>query len=153
MSNFGKIKNIWNLDVVSREEMKTILQEWDDALTKNSLKEVSLNTTLSHNSLITRTNLGIDFAKPFIVRYTWTDPLNTNLQAGYSFVVNAIPNEWNFGATNFKYNTSNNTIEKINGDFVLGVCVVDENTIKFKASCINNNYRITNITLTGYPKK
>ena len=153
MSNFGKIKNIWNLDVVSREEMKTILQEWDDALTNNSLKKVSLNTTLSHNSLITRTNLGIDFVKPFIVRYTWIDPLTTNLQAGHSFVVNAVFNEWNFGATNFKYNASNNSIEKINGDFVLGVCVVDENTIKFKASCINNNYRITNIILTGYPKK
>lgn len=153
MSNFGKIKNIWNLDVVSREEMKTILQEWDDALTNNSLKEVSLNTTLAHNSLITRTNLGIDFVKPFIVRYTWIDPLNANLQAGHSFVVNAIPNEWNFGATNFKYNASNNSIEKMNGDFVLGVCVVDENTVKFKASCINNNYRITSIILMGYPKK
>ena len=133
--------------------MKTILQEWDDALTKNSLKEVSLNTTLSHNSLITKTNLGIDFVKPFVVRYTWIDPLNTNLQAGHSFVVNALFNEWNFGATNFKYNASNNNIEKINGDFVLGVCVVNENTIKFKASCINNNYRIINIVLTGYPKK
>ena len=153
MPNFGKIKNIWNLDVVSREEMKTILQEWDDALTNNSLKEVSLNTTLRHNSLITRTNLGIDFVKPFVVRYTWIDPLNDNLKAGHSFVVNAISNEWNFGATNFKYNASNNSIEKINGDFVLGVCVVDENTIKFKASCINNNYVITYIALTGYPKK
>lgn len=68
-------------------------------------------------------------------------------------MVHAITNEWNFGATNFKYNSSNNTIEKTNGDFVLGVCVVDENTIKFKASCINNNYRITGIVLTGYPKK
>ena len=153
MSNFGKIKNIWNLDVVSREEMKTILQEWDDALTNVSLKEVSLNTSLKHNSLITRTNLGIDFVKPFVVRYTWLDPLNTNLQGGYSFVVNAVLNEWNFGATNFKYNASNNSIEKMNGDFVLGVCVVDENTIKFKASCINNNYRNINISLTGYPKK
>ena len=121
--------------------------------TKLPLKEVSLNTTFRHNSLLTKTNLGIDFVKPFLVRYTWMDPLNTDLQAGHGFVVNAISNEWNFGATNFKYNTSNNTIEKTNGDFVLGVCVVDENTIKFKASCINNNYRITNIVLTGYPKK
>ena len=152
MSNFGKIKNIWNLDVVSREEMKTTLQEWDDVLTKNSLKEVSLNTTLRHNSLITKTNLGIDFEKPFVVRYTWLDPLDTNLQGGYSFVVRAIFNEWNFGTTNLKYNTTNNTIEKINGDFVLGVCVVDENTIKFKASCVNNNYRITYIALNGFPK-
>ena len=152
MSNFGKIKNIWNLDVVSREEMKTTLQEWDDALTKNSLKEVSLNTTLRHNSLITKTNLGIDFEKPFVVRYTWLDPFDTNLQGGYSFVVRAIFNEWNFGTTNLKYNTTNNTIEKINGDFVLGVCVVDENTIKFKASCVNNNYRITYIALNGFPK-
>ena len=118
-----------------------------------SLKEVPLNTTLNHNSLITRTNLGIDFEKPFVVRYTWLDPLNTNLQAGHSFVVNALLNEWNFGATNFKYNASNNSVEKINGDFVLGVCVVDQNTVKFKASCINNNYRITYISLTGYPKK
>lgn len=153
MSNFGKIKNIWNLDVVSKEEMKTILQEWDDALTNISLKDVSLNTTLGHNSSITKKNLGIDFAKPFLVRYTWLDPLNTDLQAGHCFMVHAITNEWNFGATNFKYNSSNNTIEKTNGDFVLGVCVVDENTIKFKASCINNNYRITGIVLTGYPKK
>ena len=119
-----------------------------------SLKEVSIgNVSLRHNSLITQTNLGIDFVKPFVVRYTWLDPLNTNLQAGHSFMVNALTNEWNFGATNFKYNTTNNTIEKMNGDFVLGVCVVDENTIKFKASCINNNYLITNIILTGYPKK
>ena len=118
-----------------------------------SLKKVSLNTTLNHNSLITRTNVGIDFVKPFVVRYTWLDPSNTNLRGGYSFVVNAVLNEWNFGATNFKYNASNNSIEKMNGDFVLGVCVVDENTIKFKASCINNNYRITYISLTGYPKK
>ena len=121
--------------------------------TEISLKEVPLNTTLTHNLLITRTNLGIDFEKPFVVRYTWLDPLNTDLQAGHSFVVNAFLNEWNFGATNFKYNASNNSIEKINGDFVLGVCVVDENTIKFKASCINNNYRIAYISLTGYPKK
>lgn len=48
MSNFGKIKNIWNLDVVSREEMKTILQEWDDALTslQNDVNEVKRLTTL-----------------------------------------------------------------------------------------------------------
>ena len=118
-----------------------------------SLKEVALNTTLRHNSLITKANLGIDFDKPFLVRYTWIDPLGTDLQAGHSFMVYAIYNEWNFGATNFKYNASNNNIEKINGDFVLGVSVVDENTIKFKASCINNNYRITNIVLSGYPKK
>lgn len=121
--------------------------------TKFPLKEVSLNTTLKHNSSITKTNLGIDYVKPFLVRYTWIDPLDNDLQAGHSFMVNAISNEWNFGATNFKYNSSNNTIEKINGDFVLGVCVVDENTIKFKASCINNNYSITSIVLTGYPKK
>ena len=121
--------------------------------TKIPLEEVSLNATLGHNSLITKTNLGIDYVKPFLVRYTWIDPLNNDLQAGHSFMVNAVANEWNFGATNFKYNSSNNTIEKTNGDFVLGVCVVDENTIKFKASCINNNYRITNIVLTGYPKK
>ena len=120
---------------------------------KIPLEEVSLNTTLNHNSLLTKKNLGIDFVKPFLVRYTWIDPLSNDLQAGHSFMVNALSNEWNFGATNFKYNTSNNTIEKTNGDFVLGVCVVDENTIKFKASCINNNYRITNIFLTGYPKK
>ena len=122
--------------------------------TEISLKEVSIgNVVLRHNSLITKTNLGIDFVKPFIVRYTWLDPLNTNLQAGHSFMVNALVNEWNFGATNSKYNTSNKKKKKMNGDFVLGLCVVDENTIKFKASCINNNYRITNISLTGYPKK
>lgn len=48
MSNFGKIKNIWNLDVVSREEMKTILQEWDDALTslQTEVNEVKRLTTL-----------------------------------------------------------------------------------------------------------
>ena len=90
--------------------------------TKLPLKEVSLNTTLRHNSLLTKTNLGIDFVKPFLVRYTWIDPLTTDLQAGHSFMVNAIDNEWNFGAANYKYNTSNNTIEKTNGDFVLGVC-------------------------------
>ena len=48
MSNFGKIKNIWNLDVVSKEEMKTILQEWDDALSslQTEFNEVKRLTTL-----------------------------------------------------------------------------------------------------------
>ena len=48
MSNFGKIKNIWNLDVVSREEMKTTLQEWDDALSslQTDFNEVKRLTTL-----------------------------------------------------------------------------------------------------------
>lgn len=116
-------------------------------------KVVALNRTMGHNALSSAiSNLGLDLTKPIIVRYTWIDPINTSKAASHTFIVDLLTNEWSFGSCGFYLNTSNNNVEKV-GDFVLGICATDANTIKLKASCINNNYRITNIILTGYPKQ
>ena len=81
MSNFGKIKNIWNLDVVSREEMKTILQEWDDALTSlqtefnevkrlTTLISINSNSTMPGNgSLVFTFNPKIDITRPIYIYF------------------------------------------------------------------------------------
>lgn len=116
-------------------------------------KVVALNRTMAHNALSPAiSNLGIDLTKPIIVRFTWTDTIDTSKKASHAFIVDLLTNEWSFGSCGFYLNTSNNNVEKV-GDFVLGICATDANTIKLKASCINNNYRITNIYLTGYPKQ
>lgn len=116
-------------------------------------KTVALNRTMQHNAISSAiSNLGIDLTKPIIVRYTWTDITNTSKAASYAFMVDLLTNEWSFGSCGFYLNNSNNNVEKV-GDFVLGICATDANTIKLKASCINNNYRITNIFLTGHPKQ
>ena len=100
MSNFGKIKNIWNLDVVSREEMKTILQEWDDALTslQTEFNEVKRLTTLkSFNTVngydgsgvsfdLTTLNRddGCDFTRPIYIEFEHN---NNPYSTKYNFVV------------------------------------------------------------------
>lgn len=50
MSNFGKIKNIWKLDAVSRSEYETSLKEFDDALTDFDNKLNTLTNTVNTNS-------------------------------------------------------------------------------------------------------
>ena len=89
MSNFGKIKNIWNLDVVSREEMKTILQEWDDALTslQTEVNEVKRLTTLitikptntipGNGNLQIPLNPRIDDTRPIYIGFEKWDKTNT----------------------------------------------------------------------------
>ena len=92
MSNFGKIKNIWNLDVVSKEEMKTILQEWDDALTSlqgdvNEIKRLTNLITIKNNntmpgngSLFFTFNPQIDNTRPVYIGFEkWNNGSNTLL--------------------------------------------------------------------------
>ena len=99
MSNFGKIKNIWNLDVVSREEMKTILQEWDDALTslQSDVSELKRLTTLKSYDTVNNftssvsfdlTTLnrddGCDFTRPVYIEF---EHYNNPYATKYNFVV------------------------------------------------------------------
>lgn len=99
MSNFGKIKNIWNLDVVSREEMKTILQEWDDTLStfQTEINELKRLTTLhsftsSRDTINTGYFMGddtdiageIDFSRPVYIGFR---KFNNNTFTDYSYVV------------------------------------------------------------------
>ena len=99
MSNFGKIKNIWNLDVVSQEEMKTILQEWDDALTslQTEFNEVKRLTTLktfdtvneytqnvSFNLTTLNRDDGCDFTRPIYIEF---EHYNNPYATKYNFVV------------------------------------------------------------------
>ena len=88
MSNFGKIKNIWNLDVVSREEMKTILQEWDDALTKiNTLISIKPSNAIPGNgSLQITLNPKIDYTRPLYIGFEKWDNSNNSLMGSYTIV-------------------------------------------------------------------
>lgn len=100
MSNFGKIKNIWNLDVVSREEMKTILQEWDNTLSTfqndiNELKRLTklitikpTNTMPGNGNLQIPLNPAIDNTRPIYIGFEKWDITNTaNVANGkYSIV-------------------------------------------------------------------
>ena len=98
MSNFGKIKNIWNLDVVSREEMKTTLQEWDDALTslQNEFNEVKRLTNLitiksnstmpGNGSLQFRLNPQIDITRPVYIGFEKWDNGSDTLLGAYTIV-------------------------------------------------------------------
>ena len=158
MSNFGKIKNIWNLDVVSREEMKTTLQEWDSALTKINtlinLKVLKKNQILSNVQSITISNHGLDVSKPIYVsfqrlRNTSGQP---NSKIGiYSFVV-FLQNdgEWSFGSTNLYFNRGGTNHLEITDIAALGL-KLDNNNIIIKAQCWNPNDKIGNITLYGSP--
>ena len=94
MSNFGKIKNIWNLDVVSKEEMKTILQEWDDALTKiNTLITIKPTNTMAGNgNLHIPLNPKIDNTRPLYIGFEKWDNSNNSLLGSYSIVA-IIPND------------------------------------------------------------
>ena len=98
MSNFGKIKNIWNLDVVSREEMKTTLQEWDDALSSlqtefNEVKRLTtLNTIKSNSTMPGNGNLSftftpqIDNTRPIYIYFEKWDNSNNTLLGAYVIV-------------------------------------------------------------------
>lgn len=88
MSNFGKIKNIWNLDVVSKEEMKTILQEWDDALTKiNALITIKPSNTMAGNgNLQIPLNPKIDYTRPMYIGFEKWDKSSNSLMGSYTIV-------------------------------------------------------------------
>ena len=158
MSNFGKIKNIWNLDVVSREEMKTTLQEWDDALTKINmlinLKVLKKNQILSNVQSITISNHGLDVSKPIYVSFqrlrNATGQPNSKI-GNYSFVV-FLQNdgEWSFGSTNLYFNRGGTNNLEIADIAALGL-KLDNNNIIIKAQCWNPNDKIGNITLYGSP--
>ena len=158
MSNFGKIKNIWNLDVVSREEMKTTLQEWDDALTKINtlinLKVLKKNQILSNVQSITISNHGLDVSKPIYVSFqrlrNATGQPNSKIGV-YSFVV-FLQNdgEWSFGSTNLYFNRGGTNNLEIADIAALGL-KLDNNNIIIKAQCWNQNDKIGNITLYGSP--
>lgn len=155
MSNFGKIKNIWNLDVVSREEMKTILQEWDDALTKvNELKVIDINQILSNVQSITVSNHGLDLSKPLYVSFqrlrNATGQPNSKIGV-YSFVV-FLQNdgEWSFGSTNLYFNRGGTNNLEIADIAALGL-KLDNNNIIIKAQCWNPNDKIGSIKLYGKP--
>ena len=156
MSNFGKIKNIWNLDVVSREEMKTTLQEWDDALTKINtlinLKVLKKNQILSNVQSITISNHGLDVSKPIYVsfqRLRNTSGQPNSKIGNYSFVV-FLQNdgEWSFGSTNLYFNRGGTNNLEIADIAALGL-KLDNNNIIIKAQCWNPNDKIGNITLYG----
>ena len=158
MSNFGKIKNIWNLDVVSREEMKTTLQEWDDALTKINtlinLKVLKNNQVLSNVQSITISNHGMDVSKPIYVSFqrlrNATGQPNSKI-GHYSFVV-FLQNdgEWSFGATNLYFNRGGTNNLEI-ADIAALSLKLDNNNIIIKAQCWNPNDKIGSITLYGSP--
>lgn len=155
MSNFGKIKNIWNLDVVSREEMKTILQEWDDALIKiNELKVIDINQILSNVQSITISNHGLNLSKPIYVSFqrlrNATGQPNSKIGV-YSFVV-FLQNdgEWSFGSTNLYFNRGGTNNLEIADKAALGL-KLDNNNIIIKAQCWNPNDKIGSIKLYGSP--
>ena len=139
MSNFGKIKNIWNLDVVSREEMKTILQEWDDTLSSfqtniNELKRLTKLITIKNTyTMPGNGNLQIpltpvfDDTRPIYIGFEKWDKTNTaNVPSGkYSIIsfIDEASNHYNnindikFGIQNNKlyiygFNFNNNIIFK-----------------------------------------
>ena len=160
MSNFGKIKNIWNLDVVSREEMKTILQEWDEALTKiNELKTVKYDGILQDQYGKTFENHGLDISKPIYVSFRRirdnSDPDADSYGYNYySFVyINYnLDNAWTVYGSDYYYRGSA-LIQ--NGDRVaLAIrCTGASENLRVEARCWNTLDKITNIRLTGYPKK
>lgn len=88
MSNFGKIKNIWNMDVVSKEEMKSILQEWDAALTKiNTLITIKPSNTMPGNgNLQIPLNPKIDNTRPIYIGFEKWDNSSQSLMVSYSIV-------------------------------------------------------------------
>ena len=150
MSNFGKIKNIWNMDVVSREEMKTILQEWDDALTslQTEFNEVKRLTTLkSYDTVndyvnnvsfdLTTTNRddGCDFTRPIYIEFEhYKNPYVTK----YNFVVILTAGD------DFTYLTEYVSVK---------VQDVNRNRIYFRFSNLPSNMRIRNFKIRWTPKK
>ena len=150
MSNFGKIKNIWNLDVVSREEMKTILQEWDDALTslQTEFNEVKRLTTLkSYDDIneytksvsfdLTTLNRddGCDFTRPIYIEFEhYINPYATK----YNFVVILTAGD------DYTYLTQYVSVKLQD---------INRNKIYFRFSNLPSNMRIRRFKIRWTPKK
>ena len=151
MSNFGKIKNIWNLDVVSREEMKTILQEWDDALSslQSDVNEVKRLTTLkSYDTVngysgsgvsIDLTTLnrddGCDFTRPIYIEF---EHYNNPYETKYNFVVILTPGD------DYTYLTEYVSVKVQN---------INMNRIYFRFSNLPSNMRIRRFKIRWTPNK
>lgn len=150
MSNFGKIKNIWNLDVVSKEEMKTILQEWDEALTSlqsefNEVKRLTtLKTYVSDNEYVSSTSFdlttlnkddGCDFKRPVYIEF---EHYNNPNATKYNFVVILTPGD------DFTYLTQYVSVKLQD---------VNRNRIYFKFSNLPANMRIRRFKIRWTPKK
>lgn len=155
MSNFGKIKNIWNLDVVSREEMKTILQEWDEALNKVSeIKTVKYDGVLINQGGKTFENHGLDITKPIYVsfrRIREGSDANSYGKNYYSFVFIAFGTDWTVWGSEFYYR--GRALIQTTDKVALAIKVIGASgNIFVEARCFNTNDKITNIVLKGYPK-
>ena len=150
MSNFGKIKNIWNLDVVSREEMKTILQEWDDALTslQTEFNEVKRLTTLkSYDDIneytksvsfdLTTLNRddGCDFTRPIYIEF---EHYNNPYATKYNFVVILTAGD------DYTYLTQYVSVKLQD---------INMNRIYFRFSNLPSNMRISRFKIRWTPKK
>ena len=149
MSNFGKIKNIWNLDVVSREEMKTILQEWDDALSslQNDLNEVKRLTTLrtydtvnnytsdTSFDLTTPNRDGCDFTRPIYIEF---EHYNNPHATKYNFVVILT------GGDDYTYLTQYVSVK---------IQDINKNRIYFRFSNLPSNMWIRKFKIRWTPKK
>ena len=151
MPNFGKIKNIWNLDVVSREEMKTTLQEWDDALSslQTDFNEVKrLTTLISYDTVneyvgsgigfdLTTLNRddGCDFTRPIYIEFEhYTNPYATK----YNFVVILTNGD------DYTYLTEYVSVKLQD---------INRNRIYFRFSNLPSNMRIRRFKIRWTPKK
>lgn len=150
MSNFGKIKNIWNLDVVSKEEMKTILQEWDDALTslQTEFNEVKRLTTLktfdtvneyestaSFNLTTLNRDDGCDFTRPIYIEF---EHYNNPYATKFNFVVILTPGD------DYTYLTQYVSVKVLD---------INRNRINFRFSNLPSNMRIRRFKIRWTPKK
>lgn len=150
MSNFGKIKNIWTLDVVSKEEMKTILQEWDDALTslQTEFNEVKRLTTLKTfgtvNGYVSSTSFdlttlnrddGCDFTRPIYIEF---EHYNNPNATKYNFVVILTPGD------DFTYLTQYVSVKVLD---------INRNRINFRFSNLPSDMRIRRFKIRYTPKK
>ena len=151
MPNFGKIKNIWNLDVVSREEMKTTLQEWDDALSslQTDFNEVKrLTTLISYDTVneydgsgkgfdLTTLNRddGCDFTRPIYIEFEqYRNPYATK----YNFVVILTNGD------DYTYLTQYVSVK---------IQDINRNRIYFRFSNLPSNMRIRRFKIRWTPKK
>ena len=151
MSNFGKIKNIWNMDGVSREEMKTILQEWDDALTslQTEFNEVKRLTTLKSYDTVNEytgsgagfglTTLnrddGCDFSRPIYIEF---EHYNNPYATKYNFVVILTD------GADYTYLTEYVSVK---------IQDINKNKIYFRFSNLPTNMRIRRFKIRWTPKK
>ena len=150
MSNFGKIKNIWNLDVVSKEEMNTILQEWDDALTtlQNDVNEVKRLTTLKQYDTVNYYTSGVsidlttlnrddgcDFTRPIYIEF---EHYNNPYATKYNFVVILTAGD------DYTYLTQYVSVKLQD---------INRNRIYFRFSNLPSNIRIGKFKIRWTPKK